>query len=307
VAVYSPSAHASEAVPRPVKTLIENRTVFESHQAELSIYDTFAQAERVGLDAEQILYCGMISGRKTVHTRSDYHADFLPHESFVIAPGGHIDIDFPEATHGQPTTCLTLGINPQFMQSVCDSMNAQSHPGHELGEWRFREEQLLHTFHTETTQALLARLVASFVGKEVDRDLVLNLGVTELVARLVRQQGRDYLLSWSASDPSHCALTAVTHYIQTHLAEPIDIDSLCRVACMSRSKLYERFKSVMGCQPMVYVHQRRLERAKLLLQQGHSVTEVCYSVGYVNLSHFSRRFVQHYGKPPSQFAVRRRD
>jgi len=47
--------------------LVENRTVFASHGAELSIYDTFASAEKVRLDAEEILYCGMISGKKVLH------------------------------------------------------------------------------------------------------------------------------------------------------------------------------------------------------------------------------------------------
>ena len=44
--------------------LVENRTIYERHGAELSIYDTFAPAEKVRLDAEEVLYCGMITGKK---------------------------------------------------------------------------------------------------------------------------------------------------------------------------------------------------------------------------------------------------
>ena len=36
-------------------SMVENRTVYESHDAELSIYDTFSAAEKVRLDTVEIL------------------------------------------------------------------------------------------------------------------------------------------------------------------------------------------------------------------------------------------------------------
>jgi hypothetical protein len=48
-----------------VRDLVENRTVYESHEVELSIYDTFESAEKVKLKADEVLYCGMITGKKT--------------------------------------------------------------------------------------------------------------------------------------------------------------------------------------------------------------------------------------------------
>ena len=35
---------------------------------------------------------------------------FLPHESFIMAPGERVEIDFPDATIGSPTSCLTIEI-----------------------------------------------------------------------------------------------------------------------------------------------------------------------------------------------------
>ena len=285
------------------KQLVENRTVYERHGAELSIYDTFAPAERVRLDAEEILYCGMISGKKILHAAGQMQTEFLPHQSFVMGAGQSVEIDFPEATLDQPTSCLTLGISRDRLRQVCDQLNQQQPLPSAMGEWQPRPAAHLHVLHTEATQHLLVRIVDSFMSQDDDRDLVLNLGVTELLTRMLRQQGRQFLLSCARLDPTANALTAALRFIDEHLASPLCIEQLCRVACMSRSKFYELFRQAVGVGPMEYVQQRRLEQAREWIAAGRGITEVCYAVGYVNASHFARRFHQQYGMSPRAFAL----
>ncbi|MDK2778403.1 MAG: AraC family transcriptional regulator [Pseudomonadota bacterium] len=285
------------------RQMVENRTIFASHGAELSIYDTFASAEKVRLEAEEVLYCGMISGKKILHGKQHFNSEFLPHESFVMAPGERVDIDFPEATLNDPTSCLTLGISRERLRQVCDQLNQKNPLPQELGEWSPQHDHVLHVFHTEATQQLLVRIVDSFMSNDTDRDLVLNLGVTELLTRMLRQQGRNFLLHCARNDPTLNGLTEVVRYIDEHLAEAIDVERLCKIACMSRSKFYQQFRHVMGTGPMEYLQQRRLERARELIAGGRGITEVCYEVGYVSPSHFTRRFHQQYGVSPRDYML----
>ena len=44
---------------------------------------------------------------------------------------------------------------------------------------------------------------------------------------------------------------------------------------------------------------KRMRKAVQLLEQGFQVTEVCYSVGYNDLTHFSREFKKMFGAKPS--------
>ena len=286
--------------------LVENRTIYERHGAELSIYDTFAPAEKVRLDAEEVLYCGMITGKKVLYGQQQFRSDFLPHESFVMGAGETVEIDFPEASLEAPTSCLTLGISRERLRQVCDQLNRDEPLPAALGERDARRERMFHIWHTEATQRLLVRIVDSFLSQDDDRDLVLNLGVTELLSRMLRQQGRQFLLACAANDPTRHALTAVLRHIDDHLDQPLEVDQLCRLACMSRSKFYEQFRAAVGCGAMEYIQQRRLERAREWLAAGRGVTEVCYAVGYVNPSHFTRRFHQQYGMSPKAYGQGRR-
>lgn len=295
------STHRNNKAPQQ---LIENRTVYASHLAELSVYDTYESVNRVRLDAGEMLYCGMMSGRKVMHGKNGFNTDFLPHESFVVAPGEFVEIDFPEASKQTPTTCMTLEIPRESLFRVCDQLNSSSVRPKELGEWQAVSNQL-HIMHTEATQQLLERIVSSFVCQEADCDLVLNFGVNELLARLLRQQGRDFLMHCAQQNPTKTGLTNAVSHIEQHLSDPVDIDQLAKIACMSRTKLYQQFRNSLGCSPAQYQQQRRLEKACQLINSGLTITATSYELGFANPSHFSRRFHQQYGMTPSEYALRK--
>ena len=85
-------------------------------------------------------------------------------------------------------------------------------------------------------------------------------------------------------------------------SDSLDIDSLCKMACMSRSKFYQQFKLAFGVTPALWQQQRRLQKAYELVQQGEAVSRVCYQLGFNNPSHFSRIFKQSFGAAPKTVA-----
>ncbi|SHF91522.1 AraC-type DNA-binding protein [Microbulbifer donghaiensis] len=283
------------------RELVENRVSFAGPSSELSIYDTYLPAQQVGLSAGELLYCGMISGRKILHGAKDYTAEFLPQESFVMAPGEHIEIDFPDARMDSPTSCLTIEISRERVEQICSRLNSATPLQRDFDDWRYRPDSLIHTPHTRDTQALLQRLVGTFTENLQDRDLLIDLGISELVVRMLRQQTRTFLLSLCAQNPEINGLGAAFHYIEQHLDQPLDIERLCKIACMSRSRFFSEFKKHMGCTPLEFQQQLRMQLARERLQRGEAVTRVCFDLGFRHLSHFSRRFHQQFGVSPKQY------
>ncbi|MCO4785676.1 AraC family transcriptional regulator [Marinomonas atlantica] len=285
-----------EALRQPTK-LVENRVCFAGPHAELSIYDTYEQAERVSLKSDSLLYCGMVTGAKVMHTKSEENIPFLPHESFILAPKEEVFIDFPEASLDRPTTCLTVEISQERIAQICDRMNDVTNMN---GLSLIDPNKPLHALHTQGTQQVLDRLVSDFVQNDPDRDLLVDLGVSELVTRILRHHGREALLQFTKLMPDANGLTNALSFIESNLAMPLDIDQLSKLSCMSRSRFYQEFKRHLGCTPNEYQHQRRMSIALEFLKQKRSVTEVSMELGYQSLSHFSRRFHQHFGVSPRQ-------
>jgi len=289
---------------REPKKLVENRTSFLGPESEVSIYDTYLPENLVRLDADQLMYCGMISGKKVMHSKLIDDQVFLPHESFVLAPGETVDIDFPEATIDSPTTCLTVEISREKVLEVTDKLFDKGAIKLSSETTWDKSGTVLHTHHCAATQRLLARIVKLFTENHQDRDMLIDLNVSELIIRMLREQERGFLISHSIQVPDESSLTIALDWIRNRLSEPLDIDQLCRKSFMSRSRLYSEFKLRLDCSPMELQQQLRLKEAGKRIRRGEMITSVCYDLGFSSPSHFSRRFKNMYGCTPTEYKNR---
>jgi AraC-like DNA-binding protein len=81
------------------------------------------------------------------------------------------------------------------------------------------------------------------------------------------------------------------------------MDDLAKVAALSRSSFFERFRQTVGMPPMEYLLAWRMAVAKnLLLRQNKAIADVAEEVGYSSASTFSTAFSRHVGEPPSRYA-----
>jgi AraC family transcriptional regulator len=94
----------------------------------------------------------------------------------------------------------------------------------------------------------------------------------------------------------------LTTYIEAHLADPIRLATLARLARLSPFHFCRAFKQSLGIPPHQYHRQRRIEHAKrLLANTGTSVTEVGLTVGYSETSSFTAAFHRTTGLTPTAF------
>lgn len=286
---------------RVPQDLVENRISFAGNDSELSIYDTYDAASRVGLDADQLLYCGMMTGRKIMHSSyKNVQQQFLPHESFILAPGERVEIDFPDATIAAPTSCLTIEIAKEKVEKISERMSDLMPLASGAEGWQY-DSQIMHLHHTTATQNLLGRMVSVFTENHADRNLMVDLCVTELVMRLLRHQSREILFNYCREVPDNNGITAAVSYIEKNLTEHLNIEQLTKVSCMGRSRLYAEFKKQLGCTPGELQQQKRLKSATKRIVKGQSITQVSYDLGFSSPCHFSRRFSQFYGVSPREY------
>lgn len=82
-------------------------------------------------------------------------------------------------------------------------------------------------------------------------------------------------------------------------ASGFDKNRLAQELCMSPSTLYRRLKSAAGVSPNEYIRQRRLLRARQLLQDGHTVSETAALVG-MSVTYLGRCYKETFGISPSE-------
>ncbi|WEK21033.1 MAG: two-component regulator propeller domain-containing protein [Candidatus Pedobacter colombiensis] len=91
--------------------------------------------------------------------------------------------------------------------------------------------------------------------------------------------------------------------INEQLINPdLDIDYLCGKIGMSRTKLYQKIKTITGQSIGEFVRSIRLRKAaEILTSEDVLITEVMYRVGIQTQSYFTKAFKKEFGKTPTQF------
>ncbi len=92
-------------------------------------------------------------------------------------------------------------------------------------------------------------------------------------------------------------------YMDQHYMEPIDLNNIADEALFSKFHFIRLFKKSYGKTPHQYLTAVRLEKAKLLLQTGASVIEVCFSIGFESISSFTGLFKTTLGVTPSAYRL----
>ena len=94
---------------------------------------------------------------------------------------------------------------------------------------------------------------------------------------------------------------AAVDYIAGHLADKLSLDDIAAAVHLSPSRLSHLFKTQTGISPLHYVEQRRIERAKQLLDRtGLSIREIAAEVGY-DPFYLSQRFKRQTGLAPRDY------
>lgn len=119
-----------------------------------------------------------------------------------------------------------------------------------------------------------------------------------LIARLIQTCGQpfeDCVPECGEEVERACA------FMETHYAEHICLDQLCRCAGLSKSTLLRAFARSKGVTPYCYLTNIRVGAAKRLLERGVPPVEAALRTGFSDQSHFTNYFSRLIGLSPGVY------
>ena len=94
----------------------------------------------------------------------------------------------------------------------------------------------------------------------------------------------------------------VRSYVETHLADKLNVKMAARMAHLSEDYFSKLFKRSTGMGFTEYVAQARVGWAqRLLVNSRKQISEVAYECGFESVPHFNRQFKRVTGVAPSAF------
>ena len=203
-------------------------------------------------------------------------------------------LEFEIAGRGSRIGERGLAIVPAAVHHACASVTGS----HCLvlmlsGCWR---QRLGH--HCESSLRLLDRPDTLRLGP-TQQSLVSWLASSPINDSVIAEQGAVLLLAslngvhGAPSDSTALPLAAIDSFIDQHLAHPLQVADLARIAGLSVARLHARFLGETGCTPMEYIRRRRLQQGEALLHDTRlPVGEIAARVGYGSQSAFTAALVR---------------
>ncbi|MFC1779110.1 helix-turn-helix domain-containing protein [Thermodesulfobacteriota bacterium] len=95
--------------------------------------------------------------------------------------------------------------------------------------------------------------------------------------------------------------SVVIELFHDRIDEDLRLDELAKLVDCTPYYLIRFFKKAIGMTPHAYLLHLRLERAKKLLRQGHSIVDTAFAIGFTDQSHLTRHFKTKFGIPPGVY------
>ncbi|MDT7815843.1 MAG: AraC family transcriptional regulator, partial [Acidobacteriaceae bacterium] len=176
----------------------------------------------------------------------------------------------------------------------------------ETGRRPNRGAELLNVFHTRD---LLVGHLSTIFAAELDRPahpaqvLLVSAASCALAAHLLRSYDAFGEKEVKIHGLGPRALSDVISYIEDNIEATITLESLAKLAHVSRFHFARLFKVSTDLTPMAFVEQARIRRAQALMMDSNlALSEIAIAVGFVDQSHFTRRFRLHAGCTPTEYA-----
>ena len=91
------------------------------------------------------------------------------------------------------------------------------------------------------------------------------------------------------------------NFIDRNFDKNLNLEFLSEIGFTSKFHLQRLFKRYYGLTPKQYLVNKRIEKSKEFLVMGLTITETCFTVGFVSLGSFSKLFKTKTGKSPTEF------
>ena len=213
----------------------------------------------------------------------------------------------PEDVNALPFAIQTGGDGPSDTHVICGFFSCDARPFNPLLDslprfMRFSREasQGSHSLLNQFIQFATSETSNKRAGSQSVLNRLSELMFVEVI-RLHMDQLANNNTGWLAGLRDPLVGRALT-LLHSRPAHAWTVEELASEAAASRSALADRFVHLVGCPPIQYLTQWRMQiAAKRLTDPSVKIATIAHEVGYDSEAAFSRAFKKFVGRSPSQW------
>ena len=225
---------------------------------------------------------------------------FVDGKRYSISSGdiiliGSRSVHKPELAEDTPYERIIIYVSPEYLQKMseedCDLLSLFSgEKGHVL---RLKENR------RKTVFSLASQLERDLSRAGFGRAVLSQADLLHLCVELGRSMEDSPADLPRPSVPRNRRVLEIMEYLDANLAEEIDIEQLAERFFISKYYMMRLFQKETGTTIYAYLTQRRLLRARELMNSGMRALEASLACGFHSYSSFTRAYGKYFGTTPT--------
>lgn len=193
-----------------------------------------------------------------------------------------------------PYRSIVLKFSRDFLREFYQTLNPREIPADAK-----RDKSSLHVFPSNRIdiRSLFESVIPYFDAETVPADEILKLKMTEALYAILNTDINLYASLFDFVEPWKID---IVDFMERNYMNDLSMNEMAYYTGRSLATFKRDFKKVSELTPQKWLIRRRLEAARELIHKGgRKVSEICFDVGFKNLSHFSKLYKEMYGMAPT--------
>ncbi|MBI3221387.1 MAG: helix-turn-helix transcriptional regulator [Bacteroidetes bacterium] len=263
---------------------MEYKAKYITDDIKLSSYDDKFFKSDIMFDHHMLIW--FISGEtKIVQAEATY---FFKKGDIFLIPRNQLATIINYPSNGQPHKTVVMHLSTKRLRDFYANLHVKP---------KALESQKIYSFnHHPLLESCLASLVPYFEMKELPLNIA-SLKITEAISiiRAIDKEIDNVLANFE--EPGKIDLA---DYMERNFMFNLPLEKFGYLTGRSLTTFKRDFNRIFNTTPQRWLTQKRLELAHYhFVEKKKRPIDVCYEVGFENLSHFSYAFKKHFGYPPT--------
>jgi AraC family transcriptional regulator, exoenzyme S synthesis regulatory protein ExsA len=238
------------------------------------------------------IFVVILSGRKIIHSET---GDIIlePGSAFFAKKGSYIMSEILSSEKTYRTLLFFIGDN------FLDSFLTNNSPGGSNSKGMPSQVSFFTIEISPLLQSSIQSAIPYFLFDSGYSNKLIGLKMQEVLLNIIDADENGNFLAFLQNLYSE-RRQDLHLLMDKYYRKPVTIEELASLSGRSLSSFKRDFRNVFNDSPKRWINNRRLETARLLLLNSEqNISEVCFEVGFENISYFSQIFKKKFGHPPS--------
>ena len=222
---------------------------------------------------------------------------FYTNKREYTASGNCVFISFPDEVHSTNNTPITLNHQYWLQLDITEGNNIlflnEEASSNLVADLSKVDSHLVKAEDGELRHALKRAFDLCYLdGNRRQAAAYIHIFLETLIAASLRKQSN------VSAD-----IESILQYLDTHIEEDLSLDDLAALCHLSTSRFKQKFRRVVGTAPRHYINEKKIVRAKELLEEGCSVTAVAMQLNFNSSGYFATVFKKYALLTPRQYVA----